>query len=43
MLLHIKELTVHYEGAEALNNVTVEVEEGSVVTIIGAKIGRAHV
>ncbi|HCX91020.1 MAG: ABC transporter ATP-binding protein [Deltaproteobacteria bacterium CG12_big_fil_rev_8_21_14_0_65_43_10] len=36
MLLHIKELTVHYEGAEALNNVTVEVEEGSVVTIIGA-------
>jgi branched-chain amino acid transport system ATP-binding protein len=36
MLLHVKELTVHYEGAEALTNVTVEVEEGSVVTIIGA-------
>ena len=36
MLLHVKNLTVHYEGAEALNNVTVEVEEGSVVTIIGA-------
>ena len=36
MLLHIKDLTVHYEGAEALNNVTIKVEEGSVVTIIGS-------
>ncbi|MFH1625343.1 MAG: ABC transporter ATP-binding protein [Pseudomonadota bacterium] len=36
MLLHVKNLTVHYEGAEALCNTTVEVQEGSVVTIIGA-------
>lgn len=36
MLLSVKDLTVHYEGAEALHNVTVEVEEGSVITIIGA-------
>lgn len=36
MLFHLKELTVHYNGAKALNSVTVEVAEGSVVTIIGA-------
>lgn len=36
MLLNISNLIVHYEGAEALHNVTVEVEERSVVTIIGA-------
>jgi len=36
MILKVKELTVHYGKAIALNGVSLEVAEGSVVTIIGA-------
>ena len=36
MLLSTKQITVHYGKSLALNNVSLEMEEGSVVTIIGA-------
>jgi branched-chain amino acid transport system ATP-binding protein len=36
MLLKIKDLWCHYGGAEVLKGVSIEIEEGSIVTIIGA-------
>lgn len=36
MLLKVKDITVHYEKAIALDSVSLEVAEGAVVTIIGA-------
>jgi branched-chain amino acid transport system ATP-binding protein len=36
MLLKLKDVTIHYETAEAVRGVTLEVEEGAVVGIIGA-------
>jgi branched-chain amino acid transport system ATP-binding protein len=36
MLLKLKDVTVHYETAEAVRSVNLEVEEGTVVGIIGA-------
>ena len=36
MLLEIKDLWVHYGNAEAVRGVSLEVEEGSIVTLIGA-------
>lgn len=36
MLLEIKELAVHYEKVEALKGVSLNVEEGQIVTLIGA-------
>ena len=36
MLLNAKKITVHYGKSLALDNVSLEMEEGSVVTIIGA-------
>jgi branched-chain amino acid transport system ATP-binding protein len=39
MLLKLKDVTVHYETAEAVKGVTLEVEEGAVVGIIGANGG----
>jgi branched-chain amino acid transport system ATP-binding protein len=36
MLLNAKQITVHYGKSLALNNVSLEIEDGSVVTIIGA-------
>jgi len=36
MLLRVKDITVHYGKGTAVNNVTMELEEGAVITIIGA-------
>jgi branched-chain amino acid transport system ATP-binding protein len=36
MLLEIKDLWVHYGGAEALKGISMEIEEGSIVTLLGA-------
>jgi len=36
MLLSVKHITVHYGKSLALDNVSLEVAEGDVVTIIGA-------
>jgi branched-chain amino acid transport system ATP-binding protein len=36
MLLKLKQVTIHYETAEAVKDVALEVEEGAVVGIIGA-------
>jgi branched-chain amino acid transport system ATP-binding protein len=36
MLLKLKDITIHYETAEAVRSVNLEVEEGTVVGIIGA-------
>ena len=36
MLLNVSNLTVHYGKAVALENVSMEVAEGSVVTLVGA-------
>ena len=36
MLLSVKSLTVHYGKAMAVDNISLEVPEGAVVTIIGA-------
>jgi branched-chain amino acid transport system ATP-binding protein len=36
MLLEIKDLWVHYGRAEAIRGISMEVEEGSIVTLIGA-------
>ncbi len=36
MLLEIKDLWVHYGRAEALRGISMEVEEGSIVTLLGA-------
>ena len=36
MLLRVKEITVHYGKAIALDSVSLEVVEGSCVTVIGA-------
>ncbi len=36
MLLEIKDLWVHYGRAEALKGISMEIEEGSIVTLLGA-------
>lgn len=36
MLFEIKDLRIHYEGAEALKDISLEVEEGEIVTLIGS-------
>lgn len=36
MLLEIRALTVRYGGAECLKNISIEVEDGEIVTIIGS-------
>jgi branched-chain amino acid transport system ATP-binding protein len=36
MLLEIKDLWIHYGRAEAIKGISMEVEEGSIVTLIGA-------
>lgn len=36
MLLEIKDLIVHYGAAEAVHNVSLQVAEGSIVTLLGA-------
>jgi branched-chain amino acid transport system ATP-binding protein len=36
MLLKIKDLRCHYGGAEVLRGISLEVEEGSIITIIGS-------
>ena len=36
MLLEIKDLWVHYGRAEAVRGISMEVEEGAIVTLIGA-------
>src|SRR4030066_426153 len=36
MLLEIRDLWVHYGRAEAIKGISMEVEEGSIVTLIGA-------
>jgi branched-chain amino acid transport system ATP-binding protein len=36
MLLEIKNATVHYGGAEALKNVSIEIDKGEIVVIIGS-------
>jgi branched-chain amino acid transport system ATP-binding protein len=36
VLLRLSEVTIHYDGAEAAHGVSLEVEEGSVVGIIGS-------
>lgn len=36
MLIEIKDLWVHYQGAEAVKGISMEVSEGSIVTLIGA-------
>ena len=35
-MLQVKELSVHYEKAEALKGVSIQVSHGSIVTLIGA-------
>jgi branched-chain amino acid transport system ATP-binding protein len=36
MLLEIKDLWVHYGKSEALKGISMEIEEGSIVTLLGA-------
>lgn len=36
MLLEIRELTVHYGSARALNRVSIAVDEGEIVALVGA-------
>jgi branched-chain amino acid transport system ATP-binding protein len=36
MLLEVKDIRVHYDGAEALKDVSLWIEEGMIVTLIGA-------
>lgn len=36
MLLEVKDIVVHYAGAEALKGISFEVEEGEIVTLIGS-------
>jgi ABC-type branched-subunit amino acid transport system ATPase component len=35
-MLELKNVTVHYGTAEAIKDITISIEEGSVVSIIGA-------
>ena len=46
-LLKVEDLVVNYGNINAVKGISFEVEEGSIVTLIGAngagKIGRAHV
>ena len=36
MFLELKQVTVHYEKAEAVKDVSIDVDEGEIVTIIGS-------
>jgi branched-chain amino acid transport system ATP-binding protein len=36
MLLRVQNITVHYERAKALDNVSLDISEGTIVTIVGA-------
>jgi len=36
MLLEVKDMVVHYAGAEALKGISFEVEEGEIVSLIGS-------
>jgi ABC-type branched-subunit amino acid transport system ATPase component len=41
MLLSVKNITVHYAKARALDGVSLTVDEGAVVSIIGVLWGKA--
>lgn len=36
MLLNVKDITVHYKKVDAIRNISIEVEEGEIVTLIGS-------
>lgn len=36
MLLNVKGITVHYQKVDAIRNISIEVEEGEIVTLIGS-------
>ena len=36
MLLNVKDITVHYNKVDAIRNISIEVEEGEIVTLIGS-------
>ena len=36
MLLNVKDITVHYNKVDAIRNISIEVEEGDIVTLIGS-------
>ena len=36
MLLNVKDITVHYKKVDAIRNISIEVEEGDIVTLIGS-------
>ena len=36
MMLHVKDITVHYWKVAAVRNVSIEIEEGKIITLVGA-------
>lgn len=36
MILHVKDITVHYWKVAAIRNVSIEIEEGKIITLVGA-------
>lgn len=36
MILHVKDVTVHYWKVAAVRNVTMEIERGKIITLIGS-------
>jgi branched-chain amino acid transport system ATP-binding protein len=36
LLLNVKDITVHYKKVDAIRNISIEVEEGDIVTLIGS-------
>jgi branched-chain amino acid transport system ATP-binding protein len=36
LLLNVKDITVHYKKVDAIRNISIEVEEGEIVTLIGS-------
>ncbi|MFW6138888.1 MAG: ATP-binding cassette domain-containing protein, partial [Spirochaetota bacterium] len=36
LLLEVKDITVHYSKVAAVNNISISVEDGAIVTLIGS-------
>ena len=43
MLLEVEDLRVHYGKIEAIRGISIQVDEGEIVTLIGANLSLIHI
>jgi branched-chain amino acid transport system ATP-binding protein len=41
MLLEVKDINVHYQKVQAVTDISIQIDDGQIVTLIGATTARA--